>query len=170
MVENEELYKDILRTKNIIENYNFFDAMLNDDIKNEFAVVGKKSYECLMKKTEESCKMHIPVVLGSPTMSNIYDPKRESMVRLRYKRCLCCGKIMTYDIDSPLEINAENYQAEYNSSHTGLEMKYLNILNEFMECARKFKTFDIAINELKNRLENNLIHDNCENGRLIIKK
>ena len=170
MVENEELYKNILRTKNIIENYNFFEAMLNDDIKNEFALVGKRSYESLRERMEESCKMHIPVVLGGYTPSTIYDFKINNKRNLKSKKCLCCGKIMTYDLDSEFEINAENYQKEYNSSHSGLEIKYLNILDEFMECAREFGNFDLAVNELKNRLENTLIHDNYENERLIIKK
>ena len=102
-------------------------------------------------------------------MSSIYDYKKDEMRPLKEKRCLCCGKIMNYDLDSSTEIDAENYQRELNSCHQDLQAKFSNILDLFMRLAQEFGNFDIAINELKRTIGNNS-KENNKTEKLLIKK
>ena len=170
MLENEELYKKILNSKSAIENHNFFKAILREDYNNEYAKDGCNSYRALRKKIEESCDKHIPVILGTYTYSNVFDYKNDTMVPLKYSRCICCGKIMTYEISDINSINAEEYRSEYNTCYNGLEFKYMNLLNEFLELFKEFSDIDIIVKQFRNNVENNFEFNNMRKKKQITKK
>ena len=155
MIKNSDIYENIQNEIKILENYNFFKALLQDDIRNIYAINGCNSYFALKKRLEESCNHHIPVILGSYSKTNILNTNSMKMVPLKYKRCIFCGKIMTYDLNEDLAIDASNYKDDYNENYNNLDIKFMNILNELLYFSKEFSEYDILIKEFKNIIENN---------------
>ena len=156
MVDNEKFYKDVLRAKNILENFYFFQAMADEDIRNEYAQYGYKNYHTLREMLEKSCDVHIPVVLGINPNSKIFDHNEDRFVPMKIQRCLCCGKLLPFDLENSKSIDCIKYieNTDNITDYKILNRKYFELLDKFALIARGCNSKEETIENFREMIKN----------------
>ena len=154
MVENEDFYKHILRTKNILDSYYFFKHIYEDDPRSEYAKCGFENYVSLKNMLELSCNEHIPVVLKVNENTKIYSYVVNDFVPAKFRRCMCCGKLLPFEVnmENDIDIPSENVEI---SDYSIFDKIYFDLLDSLIEIARTTPNKNKAIAKFKEMIVGN---------------
>ena len=154
MIENEDFYKHILRTKNILDSYYFFKHIYEDDPRSEYAKCGYENYVSLKNMLEASCSEHLPVVLKVNENTKIYSYVVNDFVPAKFRRCMCCGKLLPFEVNMENDINIPSEDAEI-SDYTIFDKMYFDLLDLLIEIARITPDKNEAIKKFRETIASN---------------
>ena len=149
MVASGEFYKDLERTKAILDDYCIFKNLYREEPRSELAKCGYENYESLRTMLEDSCEEHVTVILGTNSNTKIYDFETGEFVSAKFRRCLCCGKQLPLEIKMKNDIDCSDDDQNVEINPGYLQDKFFEILDEFINAARRTSNKEEAIEELK---------------------
>lgn len=126
----EETYVKILNNLNVLENLEL--------------------YQNLHKEYQKNCLKHLSIVLGKQPMKVL---ENGEFVDKKYKRCLFCGKDISFSTNYSLEFDATNYKPEAESFED-LNNKYIELVNIFKNISKissseeeLYSTFEFSLSQ-----------------------
>ena len=133
MFNNYDFYKKLLDTKNVLDNYSYFEKILKEEPNDIYAQDGIKF--CLTRKLEleNTCEQHIPVVLKINKNTKVYNYMTNEYVPVKFRRCLCCGRLLPFETDMKNDINItiDDNIVDYDI----FDKKYMELLNLAIDIA-----------------------------------
>ena len=154
LVRQEDFLIQLLAVKNILGSYYFYKAMHDEDNNNEYASDLYEYYASARQSFENSCNEHLPLIIGKSN-TKMYNIETNEFVPIKFRRCLCCGKLLSpYEFSMKNEIDASNPKEDNTiSDYNYFNKIYFESLDILIELVKFSKTREEALAKFKKIVE-----------------